>query len=199
MLPSSNILNLNLFIEDINDNRPVFRTKSLTKKINENVPIGYKIPIELAYDPDIGINNIQFYEILTNSNAIRGTFKLAQNLNDGQLHLVVIDKLDREMTANYKFTIAVYDGGQPALSSQIDVKILIVDINDNSPVFEKDHYDFKFLENLPVGSKIGQIKATDLDSGLNGQIKYSFVDKTVVKKSINENNEYFDLNENSGN
>ena len=50
LMPSYNILNLNIFIEDINDNKPLFRSAKITQQINENVPIGYKIPIDLAFD-----------------------------------------------------------------------------------------------------------------------------------------------------
>ena len=68
IMPSYNILNLNVFVEDINDNQPYFAEANVTQYINENVPIGYKIPINLAYDPDIGQNTIQRYQI-TNDKA----------------------------------------------------------------------------------------------------------------------------------
>ncbi len=204
MLPSSNILNFNVFIEDINDNKPLFRSQSLTKSISENVPIGYKIPVEFAYDPDIGSNRIQFYELITDSETVRNTFSLTQNLKEGQLHLVVIGELDREKTAVYKFGIAAYDGGKPALRSDINVTVEITDINDNNPVFEKSLYKFSVMEDLSVDSKIGQLKATDMDIGLNGLVKYSFVDKAagaggMMKKiSIAQNFQYFYLDEQTG-
>lgn len=59
LLPSYNIVDLNILVEDINDNRPQFRSPNLTQLVNENVPVGYKIPIDLAYDPDVGVNSVQ--------------------------------------------------------------------------------------------------------------------------------------------
>lgn len=200
MLPSANILNMNVFIVDINDNRPLFRSQSVTKQINENVPVGYKIPVALAYDPDIGKNKIQSYEIITSdSSQVMKTFKLAQNLNDAQLHLVVIEPLDRERVARYQFVIAAIDGGEPALRSEINMTIDIIDINDNNPIFEKRLYNFTVAEDSPIDSKIGQIKASDLDSGDNGLIKYSFVDKSIGKSSDTSRLiKYFNLDESTG-
>ena len=201
IMPSYNILNLNVFIEDTNDNAPLFRTRSVTKQISENVPVGYKIPIDLAYDPDVGKNKIQSYEILSGDNRqVEETFKLLQNLNEGQLHLVVTGELDREQVDAYSFVIAAYDGGQPPLSDKINVTILITDVNDNNPVFEKDYYSFSVREDAPLDTIIGQVNAFDLDEGLNAQVKYSFVDKSgpLKKSAIKNFVSYFELNESSG-
>jgi hypothetical protein len=43
LLPSYDILNLNVFIQDINDNEPKFHSKVLNKEISEGLPIGYKV------------------------------------------------------------------------------------------------------------------------------------------------------------
>ena len=64
VIPSYNIVSLNIIIQDINDNKPQFRIDSMTESIPENVPIGYRIPIDFAYDPDIGQNSIQYYSLL---------------------------------------------------------------------------------------------------------------------------------------
>lgn len=203
LLPSYNILNLNVLIQDINDNQPKFAAHSIQQEISENVPIGYKIPIDLAYDPDIGRNKIQSYELISEQNSIKQTFKLAQNLNESQLYLVVNENLDRENISAYSFKIAAYDGGQPALSSTLNVSIKIMDINDNNPIFEKKHYSFSIKENTPVDTVIGSVKANDLDDkDLNGKIKYSFVDKsnTQASSSLKRGSlvKHFDLDEDTG-
>lgn len=219
LMPSYNILNLNVLIEDINDNKPFFRSNNLTQYINENVPIGYKIPIDLAYDQDVGKNTIQYYELTdskTNSKSdfslIKNTFKLLQNLNESQLYLVVTSKLDRELISSYNFTITAYDGGNTPLSSSLNVNIIIVDINDNNPIFEKDIYKFKIVENTQIDSPVGHVKANDLDDGLNGLVKYSFVDNLntgalsnrfiIQKGSVQSKHQnflkYFDIDELNG-
>ncbi|NXB85369.1 FAT1 protein, partial [Vidua chalybeata] len=46
--------------------------------------------------------------------------------------------------------------------------------NDNPPVFSKSLYEARVAENLPVGSPVLQVRATDADVGSNGRLSYSF-------------------------
>ena len=186
VMPSYNIINFNIFVEDINDNQPYFSQVNVTQYINENVPIGYKVPINLAYDRDFGSNTIQRYEITKEIGSgsksdfalVSRTFKLAQNLNESQLHLVVTSELDREKCATYNLTVTAYDAGRPMLSAKLNLNIVIVDINDNNPVFESEYYKFSIPEDTKLDTMIGQVRAVDLDQGQNGLIKYSFVDNS---------------------
>ncbi|NXX63951.1 PCDGF protein, partial [Scopus umbretta] len=43
-----------------------------------------------------------------------------------------------------------------------------------APVFTKEIYKVRLLENLPEGSLALQVKATDGDEGTNAEITYSF-------------------------
>ncbi|NWI94390.1 PCDGF protein, partial [Pitta sordida] len=43
-----------------------------------------------------------------------------------------------------------------------------------SPIFTKEIYKVRLLENLPEGSLAFQVKATDIDEGTNAEITYSF-------------------------
>lgn len=178
LMPSSKIISLDVVIEDINDNKPQFRKESMQASIAENVPIGYRIPIEMAYDPDIGKNTIQRYDIIklnTELDVIKSTFELVQNLNEFQLALVVKKPLDRELESEYSLSIVAYDGGIPSFSGKIDVFIKILDVNDNNPIFEKSSYKFYVNENTPIGTLIGIVNASDADEGVNAQIRYSLV------------------------
>ncbi|NXH57664.1 PCDGF protein, partial [Rhabdornis inornatus] len=42
------------------------------------------------------------------------------------------------------------------------------------PVFSKSVYEARVAENLPEGSLVLQVRATDADSGTNGRVSYSF-------------------------
>ncbi|NXU92279.1 PCDGJ protein, partial [Xiphorhynchus elegans] len=44
------------------------------------------------------------------------------------------------------------------------------------PVFTKEIYKVRLMENLPEGSLAFQVKATDNDEGTNAEITYSFSD-----------------------
>lgn len=59
-----------------------------------------------------------------------------------------------------------------------EVRIILKDINDNSPVFQHPSYYVAVNELTPVGSTIftgfaGQNGAVDIDDGPNGQVEYS--------------------------
>ena len=180
--PSSNIVSINIIVDDINDNKPQFRKELFNQSVPENVPIGYRIPIELAFDPDVGRNSIQYYEIVeynSNFNTIKDTFELKQNLNEMQLAIVVKKKLDREVQSAYSFSIIAHDGGLPSFSGRLDCLIQILDINDNNPQFDHDFYKFTLREDTRIGTQVGYLQAYDLDEGLNARIKYSLVGSLV--------------------
>ncbi|KAJ8383464.1 hypothetical protein AAFF_G00220600 [Aldrovandia affinis] len=82
--------------------------------------------------------------------------------------------LDHETTKWYQLTLLVQSGPEgERVVSAADVSIQVKDVNDNRPVFESDPYRAVVVENLPAGTLVIQVKATDLDSGTNGQVVYS--------------------------
>ncbi|KAM6075858.1 protocadherin-7 isoform 1-T1 [Chlamydotis macqueenii] len=91
-----------------------------------------------------------------------------------QPQLIVKGALDREQRDSYELSLRVRDGGDPARSSQAILRVLITDVNDNSPHFEKSIYEADLAENSSPGTPILQLRATDLDVGVNGQIEYVF-------------------------
>jgi protocadherin Fat 1/2/3 len=69
--------------------------------------------------------------------------------------------------------------------SSAKVRILVVDTNDNDPVFEDGtSKEIPFDENEPPGSKVYKVKATDADSGENGYISYSLANLDEVPFEI---------------
>ncbi|XP_048704615.1 protocadherin-7 isoform X1 [Caretta caretta] len=91
-----------------------------------------------------------------------------------QPQLIVKGALDREQRDSYELSLRVRDGGDPARSSQAILRVLITDVNDNSPRFEKSVYEADLAENSSPGTPILQLRAADLDVGVNGQIEYVF-------------------------
>ena len=54
------------------------------------------------------------------------------------------------------------------------VTVVVNDVNDNKPKFEKSFYEVDVDEDKPPGTEIIQVSATDLDAGLNSQIRFCF-------------------------
>ena len=49
----------------------------------------------------------------------------------------------------------------------------VLDVNDNSPVFSQDQYEFSLREHSPVGEALATVTATDRDVGSNAMLTYS--------------------------
>lgn len=95
---------------------------------------------------------------------------------DGQKQpqLIVKGPLDREARDSYELLLRVRDGGNPPRSSQALLRVSITDVNDNNPHFERAVYEAEMAENTPPGTPVLQIRASDRDIGVNGQVEYVF-------------------------
>ncbi|KAK0151211.1 Protocadherin-7 [Merluccius polli] len=91
-----------------------------------------------------------------------------------QPQLIVKGPLDREQRDSYELILRVRDGGSPPRSSQALLRVAITDVNDNSPRFERAVYEAEMAENAPPGTPVLQVRASDRDVGVNGQVEYVF-------------------------
>nr|XP_054499153.1 protocadherin gamma-B5-like [Agelaius phoeniceus] len=175
------IFHVSVTIQDINDNAPQFDREFVTIEIIESTPPGTRFPLGSGRDPDIGVNSLQNYE-LTPSPLFS---LLVKESPDGTKHAeLVLEKiLDREKQRNHHLILTAVDGGNPVRSGTAQIKINVTDANDNPPVFTKEIYTVRLMENLPEGSLAFQVKATDNDEGTNAEITYSFSD---IAKSIRQ-------------
>ncbi|XP_049324723.1 protocadherin gamma-C5-like isoform X46 [Astyanax mexicanus] len=99
--------------------------------------------------------------------------KLAKDRS--QVPELVLEKpLDREKQPTIILMLTALDGGKPARSGTAELTIIILDNNDNAPVFEKYQYETKVAENTPPGVAVITVKAVDPDEALNKEITYSF-------------------------
>nr|XP_036872471.1 protocadherin beta-16-like [Manis javanica] len=161
-----------LRVQDINDHSPVFAEREMILKIPENSPLGIAFPLSNALDLDVGNNNVQNYKISSNFH-----FRvLTRSRSDGRKYpeLVLDKELDREEKPEILLTLTALDGGSPPRNGTAQVRVEVVDSNDNAPEFGQSLYKVHVLENSPVGSLVVTVSASDLDSGVNGKISYTF-------------------------
>ncbi|NXN60595.1 PCDGH protein, partial [Rynchops niger] len=169
-----NIFHVSVTIQDINDNAPQFDREIFAIDMIESTPPGARFPLGNGRDPDTGVNSLQNYQLTPNP-----LFSLLlRESPDGtkQPELVLEKSLDREKQRNHHLILTALDGGNPVRSGTAQIKINVSDANDNPPVFTKDIYKVRLLENLPESSLAFQVKATDGDEGTNAEITYSFSD-----------------------
>ncbi|XP_061045692.1 protocadherin beta-3-like isoform X1 [Eubalaena glacialis] len=161
-----------LQVIDVNDHSPAFSENEMQLKILENTPPGTIIPLGNAEDLDVGRNSLQNYTITPNSHF----HVLTRSRRDGRKYPeLVLDKaLDREEQPELRLMLTALDGGTPRRSGTVQVHILVLDINDNTPEFTQSLYEVQVLENSPVNSLIVTVSASDLDTGNLGTISYAF-------------------------
>ncbi|XP_038006486.1 protocadherin gamma-B5-like [Motacilla alba alba] len=167
-----NIFQVDVAIEDVNDNSPVFSKAVLALEIGEWTLPGARFPLERAQDADVGMNSLLMYHLSSNP-----SFSLAlKESSEGskQPELVLDRALDREKQSSFELVLTAVDGGDPARSGTVQILINVTDLNDNPPVFSKSVYEARVAENLPAGSLVLRVRATDADTGSNGRVSYSF-------------------------
>uniref|UniRef100_A0A4W5QRX6 FAT atypical cadherin 4 n=1 Tax=Hucho hucho TaxID=62062 RepID=A0A4W5QRX6_9TELE len=93
--------------------------------------------------------------------------------------------------SSYNLTVSVSDNGKPmARSSFASLVIFVNDINDHPPIFQEAMYRVDISEDIPKGSYIKGVSATDGDSGQNANLRYSLVSGNGLG--------WFAISENSG-
>uniref|UniRef100_A0AAY5KUU3 Cadherin domain-containing protein n=1 Tax=Esox lucius TaxID=8010 RepID=A0AAY5KUU3_ESOLU len=159
-------------LEDINDNSPVFPNNQNVLNIAESTVPGVSFRLESAQDPDVGLNSIRAYILSKNEHFVLNV----RTRKDGSKvpELVLEQPLDREHTPSHSLILTAVDGGSPARSGTTEITVRVLDQNDNTPVFETSLYYVKLLENTQVGTVFLTVKAADPDEGANGEIVYAF-------------------------
>ncbi|XP_035705378.1 protocadherin-like wing polarity protein stan isoform X3 [Folsomia candida] len=158
-------------VSDANTNPPQFQNTPYSVKIFEDVPIGTTVLNVLATDQDSGLNAQIIYTFVNDG----GDNDVDNFMIDSTTGAITTSQLlDREKVPGYILTVNARDRGIPPLSDTTDVEIVLNDVNDLQPTFEREYYHAKIDEDVPVGSSIMQVAASDGDVGKNSIIRFSF-------------------------
>uniref|UniRef100_A0A8C5PK04 Cadherin domain-containing protein n=1 Tax=Leptobrachium leishanense TaxID=445787 RepID=A0A8C5PK04_9ANUR len=183
---------LEIEVLDINDNSPIFSTTEQIIQIYELLASpGVRFPLEIAQDLDVGINGVRQYRLDPNHYFSLSTTKR----QDGTLiaELVLEKILDREDKREHKLTLTAFDGGEKARSGSTQITVIVLDVNDNEPVFDQSQYKISVLENTALNTVVIKLNATDLDEGSNSEIIY-FIDQHTLNSAKN----IFNINQHTG-
>ncbi|XP_048399612.1 protocadherin-10-like [Stegostoma tigrinum] len=165
-------------VSDINDNAPRFTESLYTANVMENNANGASIFSITAFDPDVGLNARLKYSILESQvhNVPINTYISI----DSETGVIFAQRtFDYEELKNFLFQAQVVDSGSPSLASNVSVKVIILDQNDNAPVIvqPKAELGATAMETISrlaePGSLVAKVSATDADVGQNGQLSYS--------------------------
>ena len=174
-LSDTAIVNVNIL--DVNDNNPAFGASCRDLNIPENSAKGY-IHTLIAYDQDSGRNGQVVYNL-------RNSDVFSIDNTNGQLSSPA---LDREAQSSYKLEVIAEDQGSAQVrSASCMITINVMDENDNEPSFSQSLYSASVKEDVPLGTEVLKVYATDPDEGSNAAIKYSIENATHSAFTINAN------------
>ncbi|XP_036933557.1 protocadherin alpha-6-like [Acanthopagrus latus] len=154
-------------IVDVNDNVPEIEVTSFSSSIPEDSRPGTTVALISVNDLDSGLNGKVICSISDDV-----PFTLSPSLQENMYSLVTKSPLDREKQSHYELTITAKDAGQPPLSSEKTISVVVSDVNDNSPEFSLSPYTFYVTEANEPGTSVFSVKAFDRDENDNALISY---------------------------
>ncbi|XP_068085197.1 cadherin-86C [Anabrus simplex] len=186
----SSTAQVQVYIDDVNDNPPVFEQSLYEAVLPENVTAGVVVVRVQAHDVDTGkfgaIHYTRILGPLNNSlllDPISGTVTVATNSHH----------FDREQAPEYRFYVEArdMDGDPVGISSTVPLVIKLLDVNDNTPEFDKQTYEFILAPDMSNFTTRAFIKAMDKDAEApNNVVQYEFTNGQLANK--------FNLNKDTG-
>ncbi|XP_074606157.1 cadherin-23-like isoform X2 [Acropora palmata] len=163
---TSNKVKILLKIDDVNDNAPKFSQPLYVQDYREESPKDTSILSVRANDPDSGVNADIRFSIVGNATRYVKIDAISGFISQADF------PLDRELSAFFNFTVRANDMGTPSMSTEVNVSLVLVDINDNSPTFNRSVYHGYVMENQPIGTPVLVVTGTDRDLGSNARLSY---------------------------
>ncbi|XP_051700247.2 protocadherin alpha-10 isoform X2 [Oryctolagus cuniculus] len=166
------VFHVEVEVRDVNDNPPVFPATRKNLFISEARALDSHFSLEGASDADVGSNAKLTYRLSPNEYFSLDVPTSAEQVNP--VNLVLKKSLDREVASELLLVLSATDGGKPELTGSVELRITVLDSNDNAPVFDKSLYRVKLPENSSNGTLVISLNASDPDEGSNGHVLYSF-------------------------
>ncbi|KAI7801010.1 putative protocadherin-16 [Triplophysa rosa] len=152
--PLSSTAVVKVILQDINDNEPVFGSKFYNASIMENTAVGTCFMEDISYTISSG-DPTGYFTVDSETGALRTSLPL-----------------DHEAQSSLNLEVQAHCGTPPAFG-QTRVRITVVDINDNAPVFSPSSSESLILpEDTRMGSVVYKVQAEDRDSGPNGLLSF---------------------------
>lgn len=164
-----------IYVNDVNDHEPVFEKSEYSAILNELAPIGTYISGITATDEDTGVNALIYYSIIS-GNEYRWF-----NIDSVTGLVTTKSKLDREKSGTVELKISARDGGPNPKWAYTQLKITILDENDEAPQFANPITNVTLAEDASENSLVTTISAIDHDQGTNGSVIYTLHPDTVTK------------------
>lgn len=173
--PLRGSMTVNITIQDVNDNQPIFNQSRYFATVPENATVGTSVLQVFATDIDAGENGEVEYTINRRQSDREGLFRI-----DPKTGQISVDKqLDFEIKEIHELVVVAKDRGVQPLETTAFVSIRVTDVNDNQPtinvIFLSDDATPKISEMAQPGEFVARISVNDPDS----KAEYSNVNVTL--------------------
>ncbi|XP_053279440.1 protocadherin Fat 3a [Pleuronectes platessa] len=166
----------------VNKAMPVFDRSFYSVSVNEDVALHTPIMGINATSPE-GQNII--YTIVDGDRSLQFDIGFDTGV------ISVIHFLDYEAASSYHLTIRATDYLTGA-RTEVDVDVIVQDVNDNPPIFQKMSYRVVLSETAMIGTPALQVIATDKDSEKNNVVRYQ------IFSDAHNSTDYFHIDSSSG-
>lgn len=164
-------------VDDVNDNSPQLTINTMTSdgqaQVSEGANPGTFVALISVTDADWGENGNASCHLETEEQF----FQLVR-VQPAKYKLVTTNViLDYENRSSCDVRVTCTDNGEDVrLTSDSEMQVRVLDVNDNDPLFNTSIYNVSVWENNPPGLILGiQVIATDKDSDSNGRLSYSIL------------------------
>lgn len=147
--------------------------------VSENATTGTSVFQVQAVDPDSALSsNAQVAYKFLDKHSVAGE-ELEFEIDPASGLISTTTVLDREKRDNYTLVVVAYDMGVPPQEAHQVLRVVVLDVDDNDPEFERSRNSeavvMNIKEEIPLGTIIGKVKAFDKDMGSNAFIDYFII------------------------
>ncbi|XP_064606139.1 protocadherin Fat 4-like [Liolophura sinensis] len=158
---------LNVTIDDVNDNKPVFSQTQYTDVVVDGSTTGTSVLTVIATDVDRGMNSQISYSL----SGIRSADFTISSVGE----VVVANTIDFNFRDRYTLTVHATDAGVPALTAEAILILTVHSDQNTAPSFSSSSVRVSIAEDIGVGTLVSKLVATDPDSGANGNLVYNIM------------------------
>eukprot|EP00118_Oscarella_pearsei_P008850 m.47602 g.47602 ORF g.47602 m.47602 type:complete len:5714 (+) comp33810_c0_seq1:99-17240(+) len=163
--PLASTANVTIDVTDVLSRPPDFGQFDFYVSIEENLPGGAYVTTMNASNASGSVTYLTHRGTILKYNNPK---VIAIEWTSGRV--TTTTALDRELVPEYFVFIEAENRVGKTIAT---LHVTVLDVNDNSPKFQVNQFQFRVAENRPAGTVVAQINAVDGDSGLNGEVTYS--------------------------
>ncbi|XP_071106393.1 cadherin-87A-like [Haliotis cracherodii] len=163
-----------VYLDDINDNSPVFGPTEYEQSIIETIDLGAQVLQVFATDLDVGTNAAIAFSIVPGMGDSMGYFDVGTT--SGR---ITVNQSLRDKAGTYVFYVMAKDlnGEAAGLNDTAKVTIIVLEATNSPPVWvipPRQNYSIEVLESQYLGMLVYDVEAVDSDNSDSGIVDYGF-------------------------